>query len=197
MRYLVVVTLNLATLCEIVLDTGRSKYFFEIPCFRFHFELTDRWRMRMSKVPKFQLCFLGTLSFRRVQFHQRHHRCSSMCTLERQLTSRKHSYDCFALLLAKTIAKSNCFMASVRVQNCIESQKNHSERNYSNSTQPLQMLVEKICFVDNVRMGLYPKPSLFNFTNSDDKLCTNRVQLLYRSVIVLVWIKYLTPGRKN
>ena len=57
--------------------------------------------------------------------------------------------------------------------------------------------LKKSVFVDNVRMGLYPKPSLFNFTNSDDKLCTNRVQLLYRSVIVLFWMKYLTPVREN
>ena len=129
MRYLLVFTQNLATLCEIVLDTGTSKYFVEKPCFRQHFEQTDRWRMRMSNLLKigtgssffsfkFWLFFLGTRSFRRVQFHQAHHRWSPMCTLERHLTIRKHSYDCFALLLAKVIAKSNCSMASVRAQNC-------------------------------------------------------------------------------
>ena len=67
MRYLVVVTLNLATLCEIVLDTGRSKYFVEKPCFHLHFELTDSWRMRMSNLLK-----IGTgssfFSFQRLGF---------------------------------------------------------------------------------------------------------------------------------
>ena len=52
MRYLLVFTQNLATLCEIVLDTGRSKYFVEKPCFHLHFELTDSWRMRMSNLLK-------------------------------------------------------------------------------------------------------------------------------------------------